>query len=50
MNKLVDIIKKKTITLDKFISTALYDKHHGYYIKKNPFSKMKIPQQPLDGF
>jgi cyclopropane-fatty-acyl-phospholipid synthase len=39
MNKVVDIIKKKPIALDKFISTALYDKQHGYYIKKNPFGK-----------
>ena len=39
MNKVVDIIKKKPIALDKFINTALYDKQHGYYIKKNPFGK-----------
>ena len=39
MNKLIDIIKKKSITLDKFISAALYDKQRGYYIKKNPFGK-----------
>ena len=30
---------KKTISLDKFIDNALYDKSSGYYMKKNPFGK-----------
>jgi len=38
MNKLDIILKKeKAIPLDKFINIALYDKKHGYYMKKNPF-------------
>ena len=32
--------KKYTlITLDKFIEESLYNKKHGYYMKKNPFGK-----------
>ena len=32
--------KKDTlITLDKFIEESLYNKKHGYYMKKNPFGK-----------
>ena len=32
--------KKNTlVTLDKFIEEALYNKKHGYYMKKNPFGK-----------
>jgi len=32
--------KKKTIVaLDKFIEDSLYNKKHGYYMKKNPFGK-----------
>lgn len=30
---------KSSITLDKFIDKALYDKSKGYYFKKNPFGK-----------
>ena len=34
------ILKNKDkITLDKFISRALYDKSKGYYMKKNPIGK-----------
>ena len=34
------ILKNKNkITLDKFISRALYDKSKGYYMKKNPIGK-----------
>jgi len=29
----------KKITIDKFISNALYNKDYGYYSKKNPFGK-----------
>ena len=30
--------KKDTLfTLDKFIEESLYNKEHGYYMKKNPF-------------
>ena len=33
-------IKKKTsVSLDRFIEFALYDKESGYYMKKNPFGK-----------
>tara|TARA_Y100000590_G_scaffold444846_1_gene576143 strand:+ start:3 stop:1046 length:1044 start_codon:yes stop_codon:yes gene_type:complete len=32
-------IKNKYIPLDKFIDKSLYDKHTGYYMKKNPFGK-----------
>tara|TARA_Y100000590_G_C15704497_1_gene1008078 strand:+ start:811 stop:1881 length:1071 start_codon:yes stop_codon:yes gene_type:complete len=40
MNKIINILKeKKPITLDKFIDIALYNKKHGYYMKKNPFGK-----------
>ena len=40
MNKVTNIIKKeKSITLDKFINIALYDKKEGYYMKSNPFGK-----------
>ena len=32
--------KKNTlVTLDKFIEESLYNKEHGYYMKKNPFGK-----------
>lgn len=38
MNKIINIIKnKKVIPLDQFINIALYDKKHGFYMKKNPF-------------
>ena len=34
------IIKKDNIlTLDKYISKALYNKKNGYYMKSNPFGK-----------
>ena len=40
MNKIINILKeKKSISLDKFINIALYDKKFGYYNKKNPFGK-----------
>ena len=39
MNKIINILKKKSIPLDKFIDIALYDKKIGYYMKKNPFGK-----------
>ena len=29
--------KSNSITLDKFITKALYDKKYGYYMKRNPF-------------
>jgi len=32
-------IKNKYISLDKFIDKSLYDKHTGYYMKKNPIGK-----------
>ena len=31
--------KNDLVTLDKFIEESLYDKEHGYYMKKNPFGK-----------
>ena len=31
--------KQFNLSLDKFINFALYDKKHGYYMKKNPFGK-----------
>ena len=31
--------KQFNLSLDKFINFALYDKRHGYYMKKNPFGK-----------
>tara|TARA_B100000795_G_scaffold64622_1_gene43730 strand:- start:659 stop:1708 length:1050 start_codon:yes stop_codon:yes gene_type:complete len=31
--------KNILITLDKFIEESLYNKKHGYYMKKNPFGK-----------
>lgn len=40
MKKVIKILKrKKSIPLDKFIELALYDKTHGYYMKKNPLGK-----------
>ena len=40
MNRIINILKKKKILpLDKFIDISLYDKDHGYYMKKNPFGK-----------
>tara|TARA_B100000686_G_scaffold311013_1_gene354281 strand:+ start:3441 stop:4496 length:1056 start_codon:yes stop_codon:yes gene_type:complete len=39
MNKIINILKKKPIPLDKFINIALYDKKTGYYMKKNPFGE-----------
>ena len=33
------IIRSNSISLDKFIEWALYDKNSGYYMKKNPFGK-----------
>ncbi len=32
-------LKNKNLPLDKFIDFALYDRHSGYYMKKNPFGK-----------
>ena len=37
MKKIINILKKKVVPLDKFIKIVLYDKNHGYYTKKNPF-------------
>ena len=31
--------KNSLITLDKFIEESLYNKKHGYYMKKNPFGE-----------
>ena len=31
--------KNDLVTLDKFIEESLYNKEHGYYMKKNPFGK-----------
>ena len=31
--------QKFNIPLDEFINLSLYDKDHGYYMKKNPFGK-----------
>jgi len=40
MNKIINILKqKKSLPLDQFINTTLYDKNFGYYMKKNPFGK-----------
>ena len=39
MNKIIKILKKRSLPLDKFINVALYDKKFGYYMKKNPFGK-----------
>ncbi len=39
MNKIINILKKKPIPLDKFINLALYGNNFGYYIKKNPFGE-----------
>ena len=33
------IAKTNNLPLDQFINFALYDKHSGYYMKKNPFGK-----------
>jgi len=32
-------MKNTLVTLDKFIEESLYNKKHGYYMKKNPFGK-----------
>ena len=40
MNKIIEILKdQKSMPIDQFINIALYDKKHGYYMKKNPFGK-----------
>jgi len=40
MNKIFNILKQeKSISLDKFMDIALYDKKFGYYMTKNPFGK-----------
>ena len=40
MNKIINLLKeKKSIPVDKFIDTALYNKKFGYYMKKNPFGE-----------
>ena len=39
MNKIIKILKKRSLPLDKFINVALYDKKFGYYMKKNPFGE-----------
>ena len=31
--------KKNNLPLDEFINFSLYDKDHGYYMKKNKFGK-----------
>ena len=33
------IKKSNSLSLDKFIEWALYNKNSGYYMKKNPFGK-----------
>ena len=35
----MNLKKKYSLPLDKFIDLSLYDKKHGYYIKKYPFGK-----------
>ena len=32
-------LKKDNLPLDKFINFSLYDKYHGYYMRKNKFGK-----------
>ena len=32
-------LKKNNLPLDKFINFSLYDKYHGYYMRKNKFGK-----------
>ena len=40
MNRIVNILKKKkTVSLDRFIDIALYDKKAGYYMRRNPFGE-----------
>ena len=40
MNSIINILKKKkSLPLDQFMNIALYNKKHGYYMKKNPFGK-----------
>jgi len=39
MSKVIDILKKKSLPLDKFINIALYNKEIGYYMNRNPFGK-----------
>ena len=40
MNSLIKYFpESKKISIDKFISNALYNKEYGYYSKKNPFGK-----------
>jgi len=39
MNKIINILKKKPLPLDKFINISLYNKNFGYYMKKNPFGE-----------
>ena len=39
MNKIINLLKKNPIPLDKFIEISLYNKSFGYYMKKNPFGK-----------
>ena len=39
MNKIINILKKKSLPVDEFINLSLYDKRFGYYMKKNPFGK-----------
>ena len=40
-NKIINAInlKKKNITIEKFIQIAMYDKKHGYYRNKSPIGK-----------
>ena len=33
------LAKTNNLPLDQFINLALYDKHKGYYMKKNPFGE-----------
>ena len=35
----IDKLKKDNLPLDKFINFSLYDKYHGYYMRKNKFGK-----------
>ena len=40
MNEIINILKKKkSLPLDQFIETALYNNTFGYYMKKNPLGK-----------
>ena len=42
------LAKTNNLPLDQFINLALYDKDKGYYMKRNPFGKVRKGQTVIE--